>query len=457
MNFQFPEILYAIPLLLAAAFLYMARSRSSVDRRRFPFFIAGVVFVVFAVSNPYWRTVPAKEQVKGVDLILLMDVSQSMFSAVNRQTRRIDLARKFLKTLLPAFSGSQIGLIYFAGDAQIGSPFTPDSHAIGLLIDSISPGMSTQPGTRTESVQQALDQLLQTRGVRNMPLLLLFSDGEFFDSTRGFQNYVKGRGLRIMTYLCGDQKAPVLRYDLKSAVPEAFSTPNPESLKRVAEATKGTFFDLTKQRGNIVLEELNNRLKDLIIEGQSVPDYRPVPFMIAGLICFLLAQWLPVPSPSAAARPAVGLALLLFMLTNLSMKPEESLKLWKEAAKLSAQGKADAAMKTLNRIPSDFFPNEKAIFIGNLHYQQGNLDEAVRYYGQVVEREPFNATARWNWEVALKRRSNPADKPPQPQEKEAPQSTPEERNALLQYVDQLEKEQRQKSNQANFGKSEFAW
>jgi hypothetical protein len=65
--------------------------------------------------------------------------------------------------------------------------------------------------------------------------------------------------------------------------------------------------------------------------------------------------------------------------------------------------------------------------------------------------------ARWNWEVALKQRSDSRERPPQPRPREVPQSVPENQNALLQYVDQLEKEQRQKSNRPNVAQSEFAW
>ena len=455
MNFEYPSVLYAVPLLLIAALLYAMRSRSQVDKKKFPLFVASALFLVLAVANPYWRMVPAKEQVKGVDLILITDVSQSMFSIAQQRTKRIDVARKFLKTLLPSFAGSQVALIYFAGDAQIGSPFTSDLPAITLLLESISPGMSAQAGTKTDSVQEAIDDLLRARTSRNLPLVLFFSDGEFFDSGRSLQNFVRGRGLRVLTYLCGTQKAPVLRYDLKAPVPEAFTTPNPVSLQRLAEAGKGTYFDLTKERPNRVVDEVTQKVQDLIVEGQSVPDYRPVPFMLIAVVCLLLYQWLPVSKTDL--KPAVTIAVFLVVASSVSMKPDESLKIWNEAIDASSKGKIDLALKTLNRLPPDFFPSEKEIFAGNLYYRQGKVEESVKYYQRVLEREPFHKIARWNWEVALKHRSDSAQNPPQPQQKETPQSKPEERNALLQYVDQLEKEQRQKSNQGNIGKSEFAW
>ena len=454
MNFEYPALLFAIPMVVLLGAVYVWRSRPTMEKRRFPLFLASLCFVLIALANPYWRTVPSRESIKGVDLVLITDVSQSMFSSANGKTSRVDLARKFIKTLLPSFTGSQVALIYFAGDAQVGSPFTTDLPAISLFIDSIAPGMSAQAGTRTDSLENVLDQLLKTRTAGKLPLILFFSDGEFFDSGRGFENYLKEKGLRIFTYLCGSQKAPVLNYDLTAPVLNAFTTPNESSLRRLSEAGKGQFFSLSKEGTNAILTEVNKRVDDFIVEGQSVPDYRPVPFLILALFFLLLYQWVPL--ERAKTKNAMALALLILSFT-ISMKADESRKLFQEALDAAKKGDREMAAKKLNRLPLDFFPSEKQILLGNLYYQGGKYDQAIQQYEKVLERDPFNTTARWNWEVALKRRSDPAQQPPKPRKEPVPEKRPENKNALLQYVDQQEKEQRQNSNRANRGKSEFAW
>jgi hypothetical protein len=248
MNFEYPSLLLVAPLLLALALVYGWRSRSILEKRRFPWFIASLLCLLIALANPYWSTIPSKERIKGVDLVLVMDVSQSMFSADPAKPRRIELATKFIKNLLPAFNGSQVGLIYFSGDAQIGSPFTYDLPAISLFLDSISPGMSAHAGTRTSSIQEAISELLKTKETGKLPLILFFSDGEFFDSGKDLQNFIRSKNLRLFTYLCGEQKAAVLNYDLTGPVPNSFSTPQSTSLKKLADAGQGSFFNLSKER-----------------------------------------------------------------------------------------------------------------------------------------------------------------------------------------------------------------
>jgi Ca-activated chloride channel family protein len=454
MNFQYPDLIYAVPLLLLLGIVYRWRARTALEKSRFPYFLISVCFVVIALANPYWRSVPAKEKIKGVDLLIVTDVSQSMFCKVNDRTTRMDLARKFIKRLLPSFAGSQIAVIYFAGDAQIGTPFTTDLPAISLFMDSITPPMSAQAGTRTESLQEALQQVLKSKTSRKVPLILFFSDGEFFDSGKTFQNYVKRQDLRVFTYLCGEQKAPVLRYDLAVAVPGAFSTPNPASLQSLAHAGKGAFFNLTKERTDQIFQELNRKVEDLIVEGQSVPDYRPVPFLIVALLFLLLYQWIPISQEKL--RPAATV-IALFLVFSVSMKFEDSLKLYQEALQAIRNGKQDLALQKLKSLPADFPANEKEIAVGNAYFYAGKYQEAIQNYQKVLDRDPFHALARWNWEVALKQQTDQKQRPPQPRQQPSPQNMPENRDALLQYVDQLEKEQRQKSNRSNIGKSDFAW
>ena len=89
MNLEYPSLLLVAPLLIVLALVYGWRSRSLVEKRRFPWFIASIVCLLIALANPYWATVPSKERIKGVDLILIVDVSQSMFSADPGKPRRI--------------------------------------------------------------------------------------------------------------------------------------------------------------------------------------------------------------------------------------------------------------------------------------------------------------------------------------------------------------------------------
>jgi hypothetical protein len=124
MNFQYPFLLTAL-LPLVFFLWWNQKSRvSSGEKRRFLFLGLSIAALIFSLANPYWSEVPGKVAVKGVDVIILMDVSQSMFCTAEGKGRRIDQARNFLRNLLPQFSGGSVAVVYFAARSVVRSPRT---------------------------------------------------------------------------------------------------------------------------------------------------------------------------------------------------------------------------------------------------------------------------------------------------------------------------------------------
>jgi hypothetical protein len=78
-------------------------------------------------------------------------------------------------------------------------------------------------------------------------------------------------------------------------------------------------------------------------------------------------------------------------------------------------------------------------------------------YREALRKNPGNERARWNWEIALKRKSKEGPPPVPPPPPPPPQQLPQETSAMLKYFDQLEKEQIRRNNQQHENTSEFAW
>lgn len=471
MNFEYPSLLILLLPLSFLWWLHMRRGRSTVEKRRFPWFLLSIAFSIVALANPYWSTVPAKRLVKGVDLILVVDVSQSMFSRTGGGgTRRIDQARNFLRTLLPSFAGTQTSVLYFAGDAQIGSPFTTDLQAIYLFLDSVTPAMSAKPGTLTESLESLLDQLAEKRrkgGARlgRKPLALLFSDGEFFDGVNRLNRWFsKHEDFRVFSFLCGKGRSPVPKYDLSGAYPGAYSQVQPQNLQSLAATSGGAFFDLSRATAHSIAKEVSKGVEDFIAEGDVIPDYRPLPFLLLSLLCLMVYQFFPAFLSLLPQRVTAIAAIFLLLFVSLSMmKPERRAELFLEARKDVKEGRHKDALEKLRRLQKDRSSEEIEIAIGNLYFRQRKFDEAISFYRQALQYNSASQIARWNWEVALKRKSQPNQPPPgkeespQQQPPPPPQELPDQTRALLKYFDQLEKEQIQQNHRENAKTTEFAW
>ncbi len=451
MNFQFPWLLLGLLPLAVFWWTHARRSVSPQEKARFPLLIASLVCLVVTLANPYWSTVPEKRLVKGVDLVLLVDVSQSMFCPVEGSQRRIDQVRSFTRSILPQFSGSQAALVYFAGDAQIGCPFTADLNAVILFMDSISPNMTSKPGTQSAPLREVLNGMIHPSAMEpKQTLALLFSDGEFFDSTEALQSWGKEQErFSLFTFLCGKGKAAVPEYNnLSKTHPNAVSAVRPETLQSLSPEHS---YDLNQAPSEALARAVAGTVREMLTRGRQVPQYRQTPFLILAVLLLLAYQAFPALRFRRNTLTA-ALATSLLVMTSLSMKPEES---FSKAIENAAQGRSNQALEALKKLQQEGASEEVEIAIGNIHFQQEKFDEAIQYYRQALQRNPANQTARWNWEVALKRKTHPENPPPKPSPQAAP--LPQETRALLRYFDQQEREQIQLTNSINANNNTFAW
>ena len=296
MNFEHPYLLLLIAPVIIAAILSMRRLPHASSRRRFVVIAISLCFLLVALANPYWRLAPQPQIVKGIDLILVVDVSQSMFCE-DGSPRRIDQARNFIRGMLPRFAGSSAGLILFAKDTIIGVPMTPDLRAISVFLDSVTPRMTEKPGTESRGIPEVVEELLGTQSIQTQKqkLVLLFSDGEFQDNPSSMARSIASRkAATLLTFLCGNKKSSVPEYDLSGNHPSAFSTPNPAKLQALAAATSGSMYDLTRTSAVAVENRLVNQARDIEIRGKPSPDYKPYPFAAVGLLLLAGHQILPV-------------------------------------------------------------------------------------------------------------------------------------------------------------------
>ena len=460
MNFESPLLVLALIPLGLLWLLQLFRSRSREEKRRFPLFLAAVGLLILALANPYWSTIPAQRILKGVDLVLALDVSQSMFCASgNEGIRRIDQARHFLRTLLPEFSGSQVAIVYFAGDAQIGCPFTSDLRAAYLFLDSIAPAMTATPGTRTVPIEKALSDLIgpadQNLPMSRKPLVLLFSDGEFFDNTKGLRNWLQDHGnVRLFSFLCGTGRGAVPKYDLSGPYRQVVSQTQPEPMQALAISGGGLSFNLSQTNPSTVVRQVTKKVNNIIAEGESIPRYQPAPFFITAILLLIAYQIYPLFSVPLSHRNIL-LPIVLFLIASVSLRSGS--KEFSEALNDIKQKHFESALKKLKELDPKKASKQIQIAIGNVYLYQDKFAEAILQYKQVLRKDPENVVARWNWEVAIKKQRASQAPPKQEPPKSAPEDLPDQTQALLKYFDQLEKEQMQQQNNQNANTSSFAW
>jgi Ca-activated chloride channel family protein len=137
-----------------------------------------------ALAGPRFGTKVRTVERTGVDLVVALDVSQSM-QAQDVAPNRLERAKNEIKRLLGRLDGDRVGLVLFAGDGFVQCPLTTDYNAVRLFLDVADPDLMATPGTRYPAALDAAVQAFNTASPdgdstaapRRTRALLVVSDG----------------------------------------------------------------------------------------------------------------------------------------------------------------------------------------------------------------------------------------------------------------------------------------
>lgn len=112
--------------------------------------LTAIAAMVIMLARPRTRGKMIEEELQGVELIVAVDVSNSMLASSTDELRgasRLKRAKFILNSLISRLKNDRIGLIVFAGDAFTQLPLTPDYISARMYLNEISTGMVGNQGT----------------------------------------------------------------------------------------------------------------------------------------------------------------------------------------------------------------------------------------------------------------------------------------------------------------------
>ncbi len=252
--------------------------------------------MALAVARPQWGELPAEETIRTRDLVVALDVSDSMLCADLRPSR---LARSIeaLLRLLPELDGNRVAVVVFAGEAYALVPLTTDLGAVAVFLGGVQPGMVALPGSNLErAVESSLDLLPEEGEGR---VLLLFTDGENLQGDVADATAALGEaGVGILGVVAGtEQGGPIPEIDEKGGVhykrgadgQPVVTRAHPEVLQRIADSVESEVVSLGDPD---VVEEIAaavERLRTREVEAtRSVRRIERFPLFLAGAAVLLM-------------------------------------------------------------------------------------------------------------------------------------------------------------------------
>lgn len=161
-----------------------------------------------ALAGPVWKKIPVPVQEREDALVVVMDLSLSMYSTDLSPNRLVRTQRKLIDLLNSREEGLS-ALVVYAGDAHVVTPLTDDVETINTMVPSLSPSVMPAMGSKPDSGISLALQLLENAGIAQARILLM-TDGIRNQDIAPINDLLLGSGHSLSVMGIGtEQGAPI--------------------------------------------------------------------------------------------------------------------------------------------------------------------------------------------------------------------------------------------------------
>lgn len=189
------------------------RSRNAAQRTPLLLLLGAWVLSAVALAGPVWEKLPQPVQQREDALVIVMDLSLSMF-AQDHVPSRLDLAKRKLRDVLALRDEGQTALVVYAGDAHAVMPLTDDVVTIEALVPSLSPNIMPLFGSNPMAAMDMAIELLDNVEASAGKILLMTDGISGFDQELLITRQLEDRPYELLVMGIGtEQGAPIRTSD----------------------------------------------------------------------------------------------------------------------------------------------------------------------------------------------------------------------------------------------------
>lgn len=249
---------------------------------KFIFFLVAYTLLIIGLAGPQVGTHIDEVKKKGSDLMILLDVSNSML-AQDFAPNRLENAKAALAQLINNLHDDRIGIIVFAGQAYVQMPVTTDYSAAKLFLNTINTNIVPVQGT---AIGAAIEMGMKSFDFKDgtSKAMILMTDGENHeDDAVAAAKSARGKGVAIHVIGFGSpQGAPIPIYEngkqagfhTDSAGKTVISKLNEEMCKELAVAGTGVYIRATSANSGlgIVMDQVH-KMQQKTYDSKSFKGY----------------------------------------------------------------------------------------------------------------------------------------------------------------------------------------
>ncbi len=322
MNFAETSWLYWIPALLIIALglgLFGFRKRDALleqlvaprlreqltlsasklrSRLKLCLLLCAVVLITLALARPQLGIEEVRQPTRGVDVLVVLDVSRSML-ANDLSPTRLDRAKLAANSLVNGFGNERVGLVVFAGQAFLLCPLTRDYRAFRESLRDANTDTVTRGGTDIgAAIMEAAAAFPQSR---NASVIVLITDGEdLSERVEQALGIAEDKGITVHTVGIGTPEGSSLRIVENTGIERpildqqgrpVISRLDEQSLRLISRRTGGRYERLS----GVDLSGIQNAITALSPSSQEESSIREIPkerfqWPLAAALALLLVE-----------------------------------------------------------------------------------------------------------------------------------------------------------------------
>jgi len=317
-HIEYLNLLFGIPVLILAILLYSKWKTkalalfgdSKLVTELMPSFSKGrtqikniftvliFILLILGIANPQVGTKMEEVKREGVDLMIAIDLSNSML-AEDIKPNRLERAKLAISRLIDKLEGDRIGLIVFAGEAYVQLPITTDYSAAKLFLSTVNTNIVPTQGTE---IAKAIDLSVNSFDMKNTQnkAIIIITDGESHDE-KAIESAQQANELGIFIHTLGmglSKGGPIPIYnkygnrtgyrkdrDGKTVV----SKLNEDLLQKIASSGKGAYVRANNSKAGLstLFVEIN-KMEKKEIGTMIFTEYKDRFQLFIGAALFLL-------------------------------------------------------------------------------------------------------------------------------------------------------------------------
>ena len=255
-----------------------------------------LVLIIVALARPQWGTERTEVQTEGINIVLALDLSESMaaldFKKKGRVVDRLEAVKGVVQDFVAGRTGDRIGMVVFGTHAYTQLPLTRDYNTMVSMLDRLKIGAAGERTAIGDAIGISIKRLADIESKSNIIILLTDGQsnaGELSPDTAG--QIAKEKNIKIYTIGVGTRgKAPFLVNDPLFGERYVYQRVNidEDTLNAIAEKTGGLYFRAEDLSGLQQIYDTIDKLEKTEVKVDIFADYSEIyPWLLFPAILLL--------------------------------------------------------------------------------------------------------------------------------------------------------------------------